>query len=262
MTLDSRLAAVCIPVAPLFEEPRIRAAQVSQLLAGRVVELLEEHDEWYRVRAPDEYEGWLHRGYLALAPDADTRRSAHMERISLGCVTTSPTGARRAMPLGAFLSAEERVKSGEAIDAAQQAERFPADAGAITRSAQLFIEGTSYLWGGVTPWGADCSGFVQSVFWLHGIRLRRDAWQQVKQGVPGESDPTATRAGELLFFSDSADRAITHVAIGLGGLSIVHLALGRGGYAVERLDDSRDPYVRTLVERFVTSRRILAPARA
>ena len=65
----------------------------------------------------------------------------------------------------------------QAIDGAEQATMFPAEAGAITRSAQLYFEGTSYFWGGVTPWGADCSGLVQSVYWLHGIQLYRDAWQ-------------------------------------------------------------------------------------
>jgi hypothetical protein len=43
----------------------------------------------------------------------------------------------------------------------------------------------------------------------------------------------------------------------MGGSSIVHLALGRGGYAIDRLDDDRDPYVRSLRERFAFARRVL-----
>lgn len=262
MTGEPTRAAVCRPVAPLFAEASVASAQISQLLAGRVVELLESRDDWFRVRGPDDYEGWIHRGYIAQAPDEGARRSAQLQRISLGCVTTNPDGARRAMPLGALLTAEERVKSGEAIDAAALAQRFPADGNAITRSAQLYFEGTSYLWGGVTPWGGDCSGLVQTVFWLHGIQLHRDAWQQSQQGVPAESDPRKARAGDLLFFSDRPDQYITHVAIALGGGCLVHLALGRGGFGVERLDDTRDPYVRKLLERFVIARRILTPALA
>jgi hypothetical protein len=261
MTVESHRVAVCTPVAPLLAEPGVRSAQISQLLAGRVAELLVARDEWYLVRGPDDYEGWIHRGYVAHVPDDGSRRSVALERISLGCVTTNPAGARRVLPLGALLTAEERAKSGETIEAGKRDELFPADAGAITRSAQLYFEGTSYVWGGVTPWGADCSGLVQSVFWLHGIQLRRDACQQAEQGAPGEGDPLSARAGDLLFFSDRADRTITHVAIALGRGAIVHLALGRGGYAVEKLDDRRDAYVRTLLQRFVTSRRILAPSR-
>jgi hypothetical protein len=259
MTLESHRAAVRTPVAPLFAEPRVSSAQISQLLAGRTVDLLETRDDWYRICGPDEYEGWIHRGYLAPEPSAP--RSTQPDRLSLGCVTTDGRGGRRTMPLGALLSPDERVKSGEIVDAAERPIRFPCEAVAITRSAQIYFEGTSYLWGGVTPWGADCSGLVQSVFALHGVQLRRDAWQQAEQGVPGESDPLLAKAADLLFFSDRIDRRITHVAVALGERALVHLALGRGGYAVERLDDAGDPYVGKLLDRFVTARRVLAPAR-
>ncbi|MDB4917080.1 MAG: hypothetical protein JWM95_4724 [Gemmatimonadetes bacterium] len=262
MTEDLRRVVVCTPIAPLHAEPRVASGQISQLMAGRVADVLEMEDDWLRVRGPDEYVGWTHRGYFAQVPNDDgTRRSLEIERISLGCITTNPSGARRAMPLGALLSAEERVKSGDVILPSQRQELFPAEAGAITRSAQQYFEGASYVWGGVTPWGADCSGLVQSVYWLHGIQLRRDAHQQAEQGAPGEAEPLASRAGDLLFFSDRPDRFITHVGIALGMRAMVHLALGRGGYAVDKLDDDRDPYIRKLIARFVTARRILGPSR-
>ena len=260
MTDESARVAVSTPVAPLFAEPRVASAMISQLLAGRVLDLLEPRDDWYRVRGPDDYEGWMHRGYLAKVPHEAARGSARTSRISLGCVTTNPLGARRAMPLGAFLAPEERVRSGDVIEATRQDELFPADAGAITRTAQVYFEGTSYLWGGVTPWGADCSGLAQAVYWMHGIQLHRDAWQQATQGAPGAANMMDARAADLLFFSDRVDQHITHVAIALGGGCLVHLALGRGGYAVEKLDDTRDPYVQKLHDRFVLARRILAPA--
>jgi cell wall-associated NlpC family hydrolase len=95
---------------------------------------------------------------------------------------------------------------------------------------------------------------------LHGIQLRRDAWQQAEQGAAADHDMMHSRAGDLLFFSDRVDGHITHVAMALGSKRIVHLALGRGGYAIERLDDERDPYVAKLRDRFVKARRVLTPA--
>ena len=260
MKSDPNCAIVRTPLAPVFAEPRVASAQISQLVAGRCLDLLEKRDDWYRIRGPDEYEGWLHRGYLSPAPEEGARQSVNLDRVSLGCITTNGDGTRRAMPLGSLLSPEERVKTGEVIGIGEQVTLFPPDEGAITRSAQLYFEGTSYLWGGVTPWGADCSGLVQTVFWLHGIQLRRDAWQQAEQGAAGESDPLESRKGDLLFFSDRVDGHITHVAIALGNQRLVHLALGRGGYAVENLLDVRDPYVVKLRERFVKARRVLSPA--
>lgn len=257
MTFPPKRAAVRTPVAPMFAEPRVASAQISQLVAGRVVALVEQRDDWYRVCGPDEYEGWLHRGYLVPVPDASARNSGQVARISLGCITTDGNGGRRAMPLGALLAPDERVSSGEVIDAEHREARFPTEALAITRSAQLYFEGTSYLWGGVTPWGADCSGIVQAVFSLHGLQLRRDAWQQAQQGEPGHRDILEAETGDLLFFSDRVDSHVTHVAIALGGRRLVHLALGRGGYAIERLDDPRDGYVAKLRDRFVGARKVI-----
>ena len=254
---ETARATVRTPVAPVFADARVASAQISQLVAGRRLELLEERDDWYRVRGPDEYEGWVHRGYLEHGEDYH----AKLDRVSLGCVTIDAHGARRAMPLGALLEPEERVDRGEALELAHRHARFPTDAEAVTKSALEYFEGTSYLWGGITPWGADCSGLVQSVFSLHGVQLRRDAWQQAQQGEPGATELLDAGAGDLLFFSDRVDGHITHVAISLGSRRLVHLALGRGGYAVEQLDDERDPYVQKLRERFVHARRVLGTAR-
>ena len=256
MSDDGRVT-VLAPVAPLMAEPRVASAMISQYLAGRVLEIIEMRDDWYRVSGPDEYEGWLHRGYVAAVPSRDARRSMQTSRVSIGCVTRSIDGARRAMPFGAFLSSSEQVESGAVIDGSRRGVLFPTDAVAITQTARKYFEGTSYLWGGVTPWGADCSGLVQGTFWMHGIQLRRDAWQQAEQGIEGASDPMAAEPGDLLFFSDRVDRFITHVAIALGQASLVHLALGRGGFAVEELSRADDPYVEKLLARFVIARKVL-----
>jgi len=248
-------ATIASPVAPIFDEPRVSSVQISQLLGGHDVELLEERDGWWCVRGRDRYEGWMHRGYLHGGASHPEQRDAPT-RLSLGCVVERD-GQCRALPLGALLERGDRVTSGHAIDLATQADRFPRDARAITTTARRYFEGTSYLWGGVTPWGADCSGLVQTSFALHGVQLPRDAWQQAREGMAGEESLLDAREGDLLFFSDRVDRHITHVAISLGDASLVHLALGRGGFGVEQLRDERDPYVRALIERFRGARRVL-----
>lgn len=252
------LATVRTPIAPVHAEPGVKSAMVSQQLAGHRVDVLEETDEWVRIRGGDGYEGWMHCGFLARAPESRSRQSRHFPRMSLGCVTGSASGDHRALPLGAFLAPEEILKSGEAVEINRLPDRFPPVVAAIARSAQYYFMGTSYLWGGVTPWGADCSGFVQSIFGLHGVRLPRDAWQQAATGSDAGNDFGAHQQGDLLFFSDRDDSLITHVGISLGAQRMVHLALGRGGYAIERLDDKSDQYVTRLVQRFVTARRVLS----
>jgi hypothetical protein len=202
----------------------------------------------------------MHQGFLAR--DSGSQSPSAIEpayeslRVSLGCVANNGYGPR-ALPLRALLEPNEVVESGEVLDGALLRERFPRNTRAVTRTAQEFFHGTSYLWGGVTPWGADCSGLVQSSFALHGVTMPRDAWQQSRIGEDVGRDISRLRAADLLFFSDRDDRRVTHVGISLGGWRMVHLALGRGGYRIEQLDDETNQYVAKLRARFLFARRVL-----
>jgi hypothetical protein len=240
----------------MYAEPSVTSIQISQRLCGHDVDLLEEQDDWYFARGADQYDGWIHRGFLSPAPPAAARRSAMLTRVSLGCITEMPGGGVRALPLGARLSPAEQVKSGEVIDEPALPSRFPRAAVPITSSARDFFEGASYLWGGITPWGADCSGFVQTIFGLHGVALPRDAWQQSETGADAGA-LEELKPADLAFFTDRDDKRVTHVAIALGKARLVHLALGRGGFAIEDLSKSKDAYVGKLRARFLRARRVL-----
>ena len=238
-------------IAPLSAEPTLRSEQLSQLLAGHPVELIEERSSWLRVKAPDGYEGLVNRGYLFDAVAGDVAARFSTRRISLGCIVREPGGLTRALPLGALAADDAVVESGRALTPDELTRRFPRDPDAIAASARSLFAGTSYEWGGITPWGADCSGFVQTIFGLHGVALPRDARQQIELGTPVEGGLAALQPADLIFFSERPDQRITHVAIALSSLSIVHLALGRGGYAMEQLDDADDAYVTGLIGRVV-----------
>ena len=252
-------AIIRAPVAPMHGEPRISSAMISQQLAGHRVDAIAEEGEWARVRGADGYEGWIHVGFLAKAPATTARQSRRITRISLGCSTRTATGVSRVLPLRALLAPDETLVSGDVIESTRRGARFPLEPSAIVSSAQLYFAGTSYLWGGVTPWGADCSGLVQTVFALHGKQLPRDASQQAQVGEDAGTDATGggLEAGDLLFFSDREDKRVTHVGIAAGEKRMVHLGLGRGGYSIERLTDRRDAYIAQLRKRFLFARRIV-----
>jgi gamma-D-glutamyl-L-lysine dipeptidyl-peptidase len=243
------------PIAPMYGDPFVASVQISQRLSGHEVELSEEQDDWYLARGSDGYEGWIHYGFLSPMPPAGDGNGTS-SRVSLGCQTRTPKGTARRLPLGARLFPEELVKVGEALGEAELAARFPRDSVAITRSAQELFESAPYLWGGITPWGADCSGFVQTIYGLHGVTLPRDAWQQSETGEDAGALMNLNPAN-LAYFSDREDKRVTHVAIALGGRQLVHLALGRGGFAIENLDDADDPYIAKLKQRFLRARRVL-----
>ncbi len=256
----ARICTIRSAVAPLNAEPRAAASQVSQLLYGWRVAVVEAQGDWLRVRGDDGYEGWLHRGYAEpraeSANDAASLPSASDDLTSLGCRILNADGRARLLPFGARVARGTRVDSGEVVDDAVRARRFPRERQAIVNTALEYFAGTPYEWGGVTPWGADCSGLVQSVCRLHGIAMPRDAWQQASVGTDAGTDIVRLAPADLLFFSDREDGRITHVAIALGDEAVVHLSLGRGGYAVDRLSGDGDPYQMALRQRFRSSRRL------
>jgi cell wall-associated NlpC family hydrolase len=266
------VALVRTPVAPLHAEPRVSSPQTSQALFGRAVWLADRAGDWRRARTtPDGYEGWVHAGYLAVIDDpALARALAHAPpgarpdlltadatmHVSLGC-TARAGGRTLRLPVGAWVGGGATVLAGEAVPMGELPERFPRDGAAALRTARRYFESTSYQWGGVTPWGADCSGMVQAVYALHGVDLPRDAWQQAGAGVDAGPDLAAHAPGDLLFFSDRDDRRVTHVGVAAGGGTMCHLALGRGGWAVDDLADDADPYTARLRPQLVAARRVV-----
>ena len=252
-----QLAIVRTPIAPMHAEPRVASPMVSQQLGGYDVRIVEQEGEWFFVRGADEYDGWIHGGFLLRGADSRSPNGRRHVHISLGCVAENSLGERRTLPLRARLAPDEMLVWGDAVEEDRRSDRYPLTPAAITYSAQEFFGSTSYLWGGVTPWGADCSGLVQTAFALHGMQLPRDAWQQAELGADAGRDIGELRAGDLLFFSDREDRRVTHVGIALGGAKMVHLALSRGGYAIERLADRGDPVVDMLRKRFLFAKRLL-----
>jgi gamma-D-glutamyl-L-lysine dipeptidyl-peptidase len=251
-------------IAPVFAEPRVSSAQVSQRLAGHPVYVLESRDDhWHHIRGMDDYAGWMHDGYFmrlvdeepVIATTSPDFALTYVPRVSMGVIARSERHGLRALPLGAWLDLDEEIVDGETLPLNEMEEHFATAPDAIAQSAVEWFEGTSYQWGGITPWGADCSGFVQTIFGLHGVPLPRDAHQQALNGVSVAR--RELQPADLLFFSDRSDQRITHVGVALAGDRLAHVALGRGGFALEWLGDLDDGYVATLSARFVTARRVV-----
>lgn len=110
--------------------------------------------------------------------------------------------------------------------------RSPLDSEGVLGIARRFV-GTPYRWGGMTPNGVDCSGYVQEVFELAGYALPRLADDQYNATLPIET--ADARAGDLVFFSTYLPGP-SHVGIYLGEGRFLHASSSRGVIEA-RLDD-------------------------
>ena len=95
----------------------------------------------------------------------------------------------------------------------------------LAATAESFI-GVEYTWGGTSrPEGVDCSGLVRAVYQLNGLSLPRSMADQYQAGTTVARD--RLQKGDLVFFSASPGRPISHVGIYVGGNVFIH-APGKG----------------------------------
>ncbi|MGN7372810.1 C40 family peptidase [Bacillus halotolerans] len=210
----------------------------TQVLFGEEVLVTAEQDEWVSVVVPGQssrkdkrgYPGWMKKNQLKNTnlPQSNhtvaiTKPTAFLygdtgdKEIELSFLTALPLIEEEngffkvATPFGDRLlrqtdAALVQNKKGTAED--------------IIQTGASFL-GLPYLWGGISGFGFDCSGFMYSVFKANGYRIPRDAGDQAKTGK--EVPLHDIGAGDLLFFAyEEGNGAIHHVGLSIGDGKMLH----------------------------------------
>jgi cell wall-associated NlpC family hydrolase len=222
-------AVVAVPAAPVRRKARHSSEMTNQLLFGETVRIIKtKGDLWVKISSlHDGYEGWLTNTLLEAIDENDANTMTSFTASDLLSVIS--IGERKLnIPAGStlpfFAQGKGQIGASSYEYNGQYLKRNEQEPSAelLKKLTHLWLN-APYMWGGRTPLGVDCSGFVQVIFKQIGIDLPRDAWQQAQQGQTIKKF-SEVQAGDLAFFNNKED--IVHTGILLGEGKMIH-ASGR-----------------------------------
>lgn len=211
-----------LSVVPMRKEASHESELVSELLFNDIYEVIDENDEWVKIRCLyDLYEGWVRKLQHFEISDKEYEECLKKDKY----IITSPISYynNKVLSFGSKIF-EERENS------ILLRKKF--DSRIMVESAIKLLD-TPYRWGGKSVMGIDCSAFVQLCAKVAGFKLPRDASQQVNHGVTVNFLSDA-RSGDIAFF-ENENRRITHVGILLSNDKIIHAS---GKVRIDTLDQT------------------------
>ena len=179
-------------------EPTTESEWVGKLYPDYAAKILGPVGEWTKVQS-GEVTGYVYSEYIIIGNNAE-QEAQEMVRNS---------DAENGEEVFTYAESKEEEEARLAEEAAAKA----GSGQAIVDFACQFI-GNPYVWGGTSLTnGADCSGFVQSVFAHFGVSLPRTTWDMEHVGTPVSYDQAIP--GDIILYSG-------HVGIYMGNGQIVN----------------------------------------
>jgi hypothetical protein len=257
------LGVVTRNVVGLHRDPDDDTEQVTQALIGQPVTIEAGQAGWLYVQTWDTYRGWIpvnavhvledqSRPYASTGPVAVIRelfadileeprlRAPIITKATISSelevVETHADWVQLRLPDGrtGFVRTHEAKLLNK--DLAQTV--WLPDPPKLVETALRFV-GVPYLWGGTSPFGIDCSGFVQLVYRIHNVTLLRDADIQASDPRAERVEREELRAGDLMFFGPVKDpdySRVTHIGMVIDRKRFVH-SCGALGVCVSNIAD-------------------------
>ena len=235
-------------VINLRQMPSFAAEMGTQALMGMPVHILETKHGWSRVMTPDGYTSWTtQESFQPMTIEQYKAWNAAPKMIVTVYFTVLRAQPSQNAPVVSDVVWGDILRQNGTYGAyyrlllpdgrtafLQKAYAIPFDQWLTTRrptaqniiaTAKCFI-GFPYLWGGTSVKGMDCSGFTKTCFFLNGVILRRDAYQQAQTGdsVAVSNGFGNLKQGDLLFFGSKkgGKNHVSHVGLYIGNGEFIH----------------------------------------
>lgn len=211
-------------IVPIRREPSDASEMVSEILLGETATVLQQNERWLHIKTDfDHYEGWVNRSQMKLLKQDEYREWITSTNRILSAFFSYFVYTKidaLLVPPGAQVVKKDEVLTLPMGSYIIQAEPIPLKKASLLDTALQFL-GVPYLWGGRTDSGIDCSGFIQTVYALHGLAMPRDSGQQVKMAGSITTNINDAKAGDLVYFSTHPGH-ITHVGFYLDDGLLLH----------------------------------------
>lgn len=184
----SKVAVVNTSSLKVREEPNTECEVITLVPNGEELEVVEEQGDWVKIMIDDE-ENYVSAEYVNIEEK-----------------------------LGSAITLTELLYGQGVSDVRIE----------LCQYAKQFV-GNPYVWGGTSlTKGADCSGFVLSVFKKYGVYLPRTSGSQANAGT--KISISEAKPGDLIFYAKGG--RINHVAIYIGGGQVVHASSPKTGIKI------------------------------
>ena len=227
----------------LRSEASHSAAMETQTLMGTPLQILACDQEWLWVETPEGYRAWVHslsvatkseeemqqwrqaQRYIYTAMQGHAYEQPHknakpMSDMVLGCIVEGVKSKHGYVEIKTPDGRKGYIKASEAASLQEWSKKKTNTKTLIEQAYEMM--GTTYLWGGTSTKGADCSGFTKLLYYAQGLILPRNASQQALCGEAVDFTLEQNlRCGDLLFFANDNGR-INHVAIYIDNGYYIH----------------------------------------
>jgi hypothetical protein len=262
---------------------RARASHSSELttqaVMGMPVKILKSADSWYMIQTPDRYIAWTEKSSIKAMTSEGLEQWKNAKKIictdNLGWIYETP---EEKDVVGDFVAGCIMIDDGvfrnyqkvilpdgrtgflrnRTFESYSDWKSRPEPTGEAIIKTAASVMGIPYLWGGTSSKGADCSGFVQNVYYRNGIVLSRDASLQALHGlnVDISNGWSQLQTGDLLFFGSMRDDRprVTHVAIYIGDGDYIHAS---GRVLINSLNSTKENFLEYRTASLLSARRVI-----